>query len=111
MTRAEELVATWHVSHRAIPFLTDFRAMKGDGSLNAAMDAYEAGTESERKLLKSHMRTKLANHRSRPDQWNSKTRRLAKQYFRMEPDRPIQPPSTNSVRGITHNTMSSEGVR
>lgn len=86
MTKAETIVANWHAARRVPPFVTDFKAMRGDGSLDAAMQVYDEATEAERKLIKSEMRGKLSANRAKPDQWSKKTRKLAMLHFRMSPD-------------------------
>lgn len=90
MTKAEAIIAEWHEKRRwkENPLVVDFRAIRGKNSLGAAMQAYDAATDTEKKLIKHEMRTKLVMARSRAEEWSPQTRKLAKQYFGMEPDDP-----------------------
>lgn len=74
---------------RFTPLINDFKRVS---DINVAMEAYEAGTEAERKQMYQDMRAKLNNARSKASEWDSDTRRLAREWFKMQPDHAIGTP-------------------
>ncbi len=88
MTKAELIIAEWHEKNRwrKNPFVLDFAAIRGKDSLGTAMRAYDAATDSEKRLIKSEMRAKLVNARAKPQEWSAETRKLARRHFGLEPE-------------------------
>lgn len=75
------------------PLLNDVKGMNGEGAIRTVVKVYDAATPAERKQIEGEVRKKLYNARTKPWEWDEKTRTLAKRYFNVEPARSIGSPS------------------
>ncbi len=75
------------------PLLNDVKGMNGEGAIRTVVKVYDAASPKEREQIASEVRKKLYNARTKPWEWDAKTRELAKRHFDIEPTRTIGTPS------------------